>query len=493
MKISQLVNQIDIEADLCLEWDGAVDAEIKSLAFNTKDITPGSLFFCIVGMNVDGHDFAEEAISKGAVALVTCRDINISKDNGVAIIRVKDTRKAMSILSAGFFGNPARKIHLIGITGTNGKTTSSFMMKSILEHTGVSTGILGTIYNKIGDHIVEAKRTTPESMDLQKLFGDMAEQGVHSCVMEVSSHSLELSRVYGVPFKVGIFTNLTQDHLDYHGTMENYFKAKLKLFDQCEAGVFNLDDAYGKRAYQETTCGTKYSFGIDAGVECDVYADQITVTGEGSIFTLHIKDKSLPVSLSLPGKFNIYNALGCLTAALCQGIEAEEAVKGLMKLKNVPGRSEKINTTRGVTFVIDYAHSPDGIINILKTAREYTEGRLTIVFGCGGDRDRTKRSIMGRAAGSLADYCIVTSDNPRSEDPEAIIEEILPGVKETGCKFSVFADRTRAIEHAVATAKSKDVVIIAGKGHETYQILKDKTIHYDEREILKELLGEDMI
>lgn len=482
MKISELIRNLD---DVQVFGE---DLNIKQLAFNTKDITEGALFFCIEGVKVDGHSFAQNAIDGGAAALVVSKDVDVS--GKPAIIKVADTRKAMAIISANFYNNPSADIEIIGITGTNGKTTSTFMLKAILDNSCYTTGLLGTIYNISGKHVEEAKRTTPESMDLQHLFYKMKSDGVNACIMEVSSHSLELSRVHGVKFKAGIFTNLTQDHLDYHGTMENYFSAKLKLFNNCEFAVINIDDEYGKRAF-DLIKNKKLTFGIDNIGNCDVYGENTLVTEAGSSFDLCIKGEKHHVQLNMPGKFNIYNALGCAAAAYGMGIPVAKIAEGLMKLQNVPGRSEKLTTPKGVTLVIDYAHSPDGIENILKTAREYTKGKLYILFGCGGDRDRTKRSIMGRAAGRLSDFCIVTSDNPRSEDPDAIIKDIIPGVEETKCPYIVISDRTEAIEFALKTAVAGDVVIIAGKGHETYQVLKDKTIHFDEREIIARFLGEE--
>lgn len=482
MRISELIKNID-----GVQVYGE-DINIEKLVFNTKDVSANSLFFCIEGIKVDGHIFAEKAIETGAIALVVSKELNLN--HRAVIIKVKDTRKAMALMSANFFNNPTDKLDIIGITGTNGKTTSTFMLKSILDNAGHKTGLLGTIYNMSGNNIEEAKRTTPESMDLQKLFNNMISDGVDTCIMEVSSHSLELSRVFGVKFKAGIFTNLTQDHLDYHGNMENYFQAKMKMFTNCQLGVINIDNEYGRRAYSLID-KAKLSYGIDNFKECDVYGKNIVINGDGSFFDLCIKGESMPVKLNMPGKFNIYNALGCAAAAYGIGISLAQIVNGLNLLKNVPGRSEKISTSKGVTIIIDYAHSPDGIVNILKTAREYTTGKLNILFGCGGDRDKTKRSIMGKAAGSLGDFCIITSDNPRSEEPEAIINDIIPGVHETGCEYIVIVDRTKAIEYAIKNSSKGDVLVIAGKGHETYQVLKDKTIHYDEREIIARILEEE--
>lgn len=465
------------------------DMEISRMCYNTAQVTEGCLFFCIIGVKTDGHNFAEEAIRNGAKALVISHDVEIG-DAQVSLIKTKDTRKAMALMSANFYGNPSHKLDIVGITGTNGKTTSTFMLRSVLSTCGRKSGLMGTIYNIVGEKCEEAKRTTPESMDLQSMLHEMVEAGDDSCVMEVSSHSLALERVYGLRFAVGIFTNLTQDHLDYHITMENYFQAKMKLFENCKKAVINIDDEYGKRACRIVGCDV-----ITYGIEnpADVWAEDIVIDGTGTSFVLCTEGKRLPVKLHLPGKFNVYNALGVAAAAISLGISLENIKAGLEGLLSVPGRSEKINSKKGFTIVIDYAHTPDGIVNILKAAREYTSNRLITVFGCGGDRDRTKRPKMGKAAGEGSDFCIVTSDNPRSEDPDSIIREILPGIQATGCPYEVITNRREAIEYAISIGKPGDVIVIAGKGHETYQILKDKTIEFNEKKIVHEILGDDVI
>lgn len=467
------------------------DKEISSIAFNTSEVKNGSLFFCIIGVTTDGHKFAAKAVEEGAEALVVSKDIeDIKSDKNVTIVKVDDTREAMAIMSANFYGNPSRFMDVVGITGTNGKTTTSFMIKSILDECKTNTGLLGTIYNIYGSVYEEAKRTTPESRDLQKLLADMRKNDINSCIMEVSSHSLALKRVYGVKFRVGIFTNLTQDHLDFHKTMENYFMAKMILFKDCDNSVINIDDEHGKRAVSMIN-NNVITYGIENSA--DVMAENITIDGAGTDFTLVNKTDRIDIKLHLPGKFNVYNALSAAAAALALGIPMEKIKLGLESLKSVPGRSEKINSSKGFTIIIDYAHTPDGIVNILDTAREYTKNRLVTVFGCGGDRDRKKRPIMGKAAASRADFCVVTSDNPRSEEPMDIINETLEGVKTTNCPYEVIENRKEAIKYAIDNAQKGDVIVIAGKGHENYQVLKDRTIHFDEREIVAEILGDDMV
>lgn len=480
MKISDILNNVEV-----INVEGT-DRDINKLSYNTADVTEGSLFFCIIGMKTDGHIFAGKAVECGATALVISEDVDVSGD--VTLIRVNDTRKAMSQISSNFYGNPSANMNITGITGTNGKTTSTFMLRSILKEFGKKTGLMGTIYNIFDNEIEEAKRTTPESMDLHNMLSRMRNKNVEECIMEVSSHSLELNRVYGIKFKVGIFTNLTQDHLDFHITMENYFKAKMKLFENCENAVVNIDNEYGKRICEKVKCNI-ITYGIQE--RADVYAQDIKITGEGTSFMLGYNNKAYPVKLHLPGKFNVYNALSCAAAAIILGVPMQKIIKGLSSLEKVPGRSEKINSKKGVTIVIDYAHSPDGIINILKTAREYTEKRLITLFGCGGDRDKGKRPLMGEAAGKLSDFCIVTSDNPRTEEPMDIINDILPGINRTGCSYVIMEDRRKAIAYALSIGEAGDVIVIAGKGHETYQVLKNKTIHFDEREIIHELLKEE--
>lgn len=480
MKISELLHNVDI-----IKIEGK-DREINTLSYNTTTVVRDSLFFCIEGVKTDGHLFANKAFESGAVALVIAKDVDVTGD--VTLIRVKDTRKAMAQISSNFYGNPSANMSIIGITGTNGKTTSSFMLRSILNEMGKKTGLMGTIYNIFGNEIEVAKRTTPESMDLQKMLSIMYDKGVRECIMEVSSHSLALNRVFGIKFKVGIFTNLTQDHLDFHINMENYFRAKMKLFENCENAIINIDDEYGKRISEEAKCNI-VTYGIEK--KADVFAEDIIISGEGTSFKLGYKNETLPVRLHLPGKFNVYNALSCAAAAIVLGVPLQKIIKGLEELEKVPGRSEKINSKRGFTIVIDYAHSPDGILNILKTAREYTNKRLITLFGCGGDRDKSKRPLMGEAAGKLSDFCIVTSDNPRTEEPMDIINNILPGINQTKVNYVIIEDRKKAIEYALSIGQPGDVVVIAGKGHETYQVLKNETIHFDEREIVHELLKEE--
>lgn len=480
MNLHDLVEGVDVKKIV------GSNIDVKDICCNTNEVKEGSLFFCIEGYKTDGHKYAEKAVDNGAKAIVIDKDVEVNGD--VTKIYVDDTRIAMAKMSSNFFSNPSKNLSIIGITGTSGKTTSTYMLKSILEKYNKKTALLGSINNIIGNKSVKSKNTTPESLDLQRMFKEMADEGVKNCVMEVSSHSIALNRVYGIHFDSGVFTNLSQDHLDFHKTMENYFQTKLKLFDNCSHAVINIDDEYGKRAVKLIK-NDIITFGLSN--DADVRADNIELTQNGSTFDLNYKDEKVKINILLPGKYNIYNALSCGAAAISIGVPLNIIKEGLEALDKVPGRSEKINTNRGFNIIIDYAHTPGEIENILKTTREYAKKRLVIVFGCGGDRDKTKRPIMGEIAGSLSDFCVVTSDNPRSEEPEKIIEDILPGVKKSGCDYVKITNRKEAIKYAILNAKKDDVIVIAGKGHENYQILKDKTIHFDEREIVQEILKED--
>lgn len=481
MKILDLVSNIK---DVEIKGD---NIDIKKLCYSTKDIEKDSLFFCIVGLKADGHSFINKAIEKGAKAVVVSKEVIV--DENITVIRVKDTREAMSLISSSFYNNSWSRMKLIGLTGTNGKTTSTFIMRSILEAANKKSSLIGTICNMVGNKKYETERTTPESKDLQKLFKSMADENSDYCIMEVSSHSLDLKRVYGVNFEVGVFTNLTQDHLDYHSDMESYFDAKMKLFDNSKYKVINIDDEYGKKSLKMLN-NNVITYGLNNNA--DIYASNIEMDKEGSKFKLNYKGKIEDIYINIPGKFNIYNTLACIGASIALDIPLTDIKKGLKNLKSVPGRSEKISSKKGFTVIIDYAHTPDGLENILSSTREYTKGKLIALFGCGGDRDKIKRPIMGEAAGKLADYCIITSDNPRTEDPKKIIDDIVPGIKRTNCDYVIIENRKNAIEYAINNAKENDIIVIAGKGHETYQVLADKTIHFDEKEIVKEFLKEEL-
>lgn len=480
MKLSSLLLNLDV-----LKVKGNDDIEIEGIAYNSRNVQKGYVFVCITGFKTDGHKYAPDAVDKGASAIIVEKDIDLPE--GVTVIRVKDTRKALALMSAAYFGYPSRKLRLIGVTGTNGKTTSTYLIKSILDRAGYKTGLIGTISNIIGKKVIDSKNTTPESYDLQNMFYEMAQENIDYCVMEVSSHSLALERVAGCQFDVGIFTNLTRDHLDFHKTFENYLNAKLKLFSQSGIAAVNIDDQYGDRVLNSIHIpAVTYSEKKDS----DIRAEDLKITSRYSSFTLKYKDKKMEIKLPLPGRFNVYNALSAASACICEGIPLNIIKEGLESVRGVPGRSEVIDSGRGFTIIIDYAHTPDGLQNILNTIHEYAKSRIITLFGCGGDRDKTKRPIMGEIAGKLSDICIVTSDNPRTEDPESIIKDILPGVEKSGVDFKVITNRKEAIKAALSIAGKDDIVLIAGKGHETYQVLKQGKIHFDEREIVRDILNE---
>ncbi|MBZ9688047.1 UDP-N-acetylmuramoyl-L-alanyl-D-glutamate--2,6-diaminopimelate ligase [Clostridium estertheticum] len=477
MKLRKIMENINLDL-----INGNIDIDIKEIQYDSRKIKSGDLFFCIDGYKVDGHEYIQNAINNGAAAIV-CQK-NIEAQLNCTVIKVEDSRKALALSAANYYNNPSSKMKIIGITGTNGKTTSAFMIKAILEEQGHKVGLIGTIANYIGEDKIHSERTTPESLELHELFNEMVESRVDYCVMEVSSHSLYLDRVYGIEFCESIFTNLTQDHLDFHKTLENYFNAKLILFKHSKNSVINIDDTYGGSAYNLIT-SSKSSYGLNSNV--DIRATNIEMNSRGSKFTVLYKDNSFEIELNIPGNYNIYNALGCIGVCLNQGIEISAIKQGLKKVQ-VLGRCELVanNYNLGFEIILDYAHTPDALENILKTVREFTKGKLICVFGCGGDRDKTKRAIMGEIGSKLSDISIITSDNPRTEDPLEIINDVVKGIGKQ--KFEIIADRTAAIKRAIEIAMKDDVIVIAGKGHEDYQVLKDKTIHFDEREIVLDII-----
>ncbi|WP_234119952.1 UDP-N-acetylmuramoyl-L-alanyl-D-glutamate--2,6-diaminopimelate ligase [Clostridium hydrogenum] len=480
MKLKEILAGVSYEL-----INGSVDEEITNMHYDSRKIEQNGLFFCIEGYETDGHKYIGKALENGAKAII-CTKVPENITNA-AVIKVEDGRKAMSLLSANFYGNPAKKLKLIGITGTNGKTTSTYIMKSMLENAGYKVGLVGTIANYIGDKKIESHRTTPESMELQKLFHDMVEAGIEYCVMEVSSHSLYLNRVFGITFNEGIFTNLTRDHLDFHKTFENYYKAKMILFENSKNSIINIDNEYGKKVFNDVK-NSKITYGIEN--EADVRAENINMSSKGTSFDLNYNGNKISAFVSIPGKYNVYNALCSAAACLNEGISLEKVKLGLEKLASVPGRCEIVTNKYNLKFdvIVDYAHTPDGLMNILSTAREFTKGRLISVFGCGGDRDKTKRPIMGEIGSKMSDIAIITSDNPRSEKPEEIIRDITAGIKKDN--YVTIENREEAIKEALKMAKEDDVIVLAGKGHEDYQILKDKTIHFDEREVIAKLIKE---
>ncbi len=486
MRLSEILNGIqDLKAK------GNIDIDIKNISCNSKKVTQDTLFVAIKGYDVDGHDYINDAIANGATAIML-EDINkirniILPDN-VTFIVTKDSRYSLAISACNFYGNPSRKFKLIGVTGTKGKTTTTYMIKTLLEAQGKKVGLIGTIENYIGeDSLGESERTTPESLDLQRMFAQMVEQKVEYVVMEVSSQALKLNRVAGIKFDVGVFTNFSKDHISAkeHSDMEDYFNSKMKLFENCNIGFVNIDDFRGARVKREAKCQVK-TYGIDNG--CDLLAKDITITNIGVDFKAKISDKNERIKVDIPGRFSVYNSLAAISVALYYGCSPEIIKTALENIK-IPGRSELVPNKKELSIMIDYAHSPESLENILQAVKTYTKGRVIVVFGCGGDRDSSKRPIMGEIAGRIADYSIVTSDNPRTEDPEAIVKDIEAGISKTKGKYEVIVDRREAIEKAIKMANTKDIVILAGKGHEPYQEINKVKYSFDERVIVKEIIN----
>jgi UDP-N-acetylmuramoyl-L-alanyl-D-glutamate--2,6-diaminopimelate ligase len=441
-----------------LTGGGAPSVEITSLAYSSTDVTAGSLFFCVRGFRSDGHDFAPDAIGRGAVALVCERELKL----GVPEVIVPDVRAAMGPIASRFYGEPTRELGVVGITGTNGKTTTAFLTRSILEATGTQCGLIGTVKYVVGGSEQEAIRTSPEALDLQRSFRAMLDAGDGACAMEVSSHALELRRTAGIEWAARVFTNLTQDHLDFHKTMDDYFLAKRRLFVDGDApSIVNVDDPYGRRLAEQVDAIT-YSIEGDAHFR----ARDVEFDAAGAHFFVESDAGDVEVRIQLPGLFNVSNALAAMAATAQLGVDMRDAGRALADADRVPGRLEPVDEGQEFAVLVDYAHTPDSLENVLRAARELTGGRLHVVFGAGGDRDREKRPLMGAAAVANADRVIVTSDNPRSEDPQSILEQILAG---TGPDVESQVDRRKAIALAIDTAEPGDVVVIAGKGHEQGQ------------------------
>ena len=467
-----------------LDVKGNLDIDISDIAYDSRKVKKGSLFVCIDGMTTDGHKYIPSALENGAAALLVQKDVTV--EDGVTVVKIEDTRFGLAFVSDAFFGHPSQKLHLIGVTGTKGKTTTTYMIKSILEHSGQKVGLVGTIANMIGDEVLYAQRTTPESYDLQSLFEEMLEKGVTSATMEVSSQGLALDRVGCCDFDIGIFTNITSDHIGprEHKDFDDYLEAKAKLFRMCKKGVINIDDPHAQRIMEKAECEIT-TFGIEK--DADIKAYDVVKHSTGVDFKITSPWGNEPISVSIPGKFNVYNALAAIGACALSGISMESIKAGLANVK-VKGRAEVVETGRDFTVMIDYAHNAISLENILTTIKDYASGRVVCLFGCGGDRDKARRFEMGEVSGRLADFTIITSDNPRTEDPDAIINDIETGIKRTTGKYIKITERREAIKYAIDNAQPKDIILLAGKGHETYQEFKDKTIHFDEREVVAEIL-----
>ncbi len=474
-----------------LKAKGNLDMEIMGVAHDSRKVKEGYVFVAVKGYDVDGHNYIHQAIENGAKAIVV-EDISSIKQSGlpenITLVVAPNTREALAKMACNFYDNPSKKFNLIGITGTKGKTTTTFMIKSILEKSGQKVGLIGTVANYIGDkNLGESSRTTPESLELQELFAEMVKEKVETVVMEVSSQSLKLHRVDGCDFNIGVFTNFSEDHISEkeHPDMQEYFNSKLKLFDMCKKGFINIDDyQVAKVKKLATNCDIK-TYGIDNSA--DLLAKDITVTNASVDFKVKIGQRNERVKTGIPGRFSVYNSLAAISVAGVFGIDAEKIKEALLEVR-VPGRSELVDNKKELTIMIDYAHSPESLQNILSAVKSYTRGRVISVFGCGGDRDPGKRPQMGEISGNVADFTIITSDNPRTEEPAEIVKEIEVGMKKTKGKYVTIVDRIEAIKYAINMANKNDIIVLAGKGHETYQEINGKKYPFDEREIIKKLM-----
>ena len=472
MKLKALLKEIAV-----LEINADLDLEIEAVHYDSRKVTPGSLFVAISGFASDGNRFIPMALSKGAVAVVTAK----KPEGDVPYILVESDRMALAMLGCNYYGHPAKAMTMIGVTGTNGKTSVTLLLKQVLEQVlGAKVGLIGTMANQIGDVSIPTERTTPESFDLQDLFGQMRDSGCTHVVMEVSSHAVALERIGGVHFDIAAFTNLTEDHLDFHKTMDAYCDAKAELFHRCDKAVINRDDSYSDRILAAAACPVlTTSVTGDAGL----YAKNLELQSEGVHFTTVCHGEEVQVSVPIPGKFTVYNTLTVLGIAKQLGLSLADCAAALAKVKGVKGRIEVVPTPETpYSVLIDYAHTPDGLENVISSVQDFCKGRVITVFGCGGDRDPIKRPIMGEIGVKLSDIAIITSDNPRTEAPMAIIEDILKGVKKEYGEYIVMEDRRAAIRYAMDIAKKDDIIILAGKGHETYQDIRGVKHHLDERE-----------
>lgn len=461
---------------------GNGNIEVGKLETDSRKIEKGDVFIALTGLGADGHNFIRAAVENGAAAVIAEHE---TESFGAALIVCENTRILAAYAAANYYGQSHKKLKLIGVTGTNGKTTVTHIIKQILELKGEKTGLIGTNHYLIGDEELPSSGTTPEAIELHSIFKKMADEGCKYAVMEVSSHALALHRCEGLSFEVGVFTNLTEDHLNYHKDMDDYAAAKSKLFTMSKYSLLNEDDPYYK-VMKKAAAGKTVTYGIKK--HADMKAENIVYSQRGISFTWTYGSSEVPMKMGIPGEFSVYNALAGIGAAALLGLSDMEIAKGLLIVRGVKGRAEVVPTDTDYTVMIDYAHTPDGLENILKTVKGFAKGRVIVVFGCGGDRDAKKRPIMGQIGGKLADFAVVTSDNPRTEDPASIVDQVLAGMGGMEKKYKAIVDRTEAIRYALSIAEKGDIVLLAGKGHETYQDIGGKKIHYDEREIIKEIL-----
>lgn len=483
MKLIGLLESIDYNI-----IQGELNINIVSINHDSRLVEKDGLFICIDGLELDGHKYIEKAIERGAIAIMVTKDIELPLKH-ITVIKVDDSREILAKVATKFYNCPTNQFRLVGVTGTNGKTSTVFLIDRILQKAGKKTGIIGTIRNKIGDKILETEHTTPDALELQKLFSYMVEANVNDVVMEVSSHALDLKRVVGAEYDVAVFTNLTLDHLDYHKTMEAYREAKLILFKMADTAVINIDDTDGCYILEQIKSKNIITYSCENST-ADLYASDIKIDINGTHFKLNHKNKTYTMGIQTPGKFSVYNALAAIGAVLQLNIPIEIAKEALAEDSIVEGRFEVISSPKGYNVIVDYAHAPDGLENVLQTIKEFAKGRIITVFGCGGDRDTSKRPIMGEIAGRLSDYTILTSDNPRTEDSESIIKEVEAGIITTNADYEKITDRTKAIHHGLEIAKRNDIILVAGKGHEDYQVIGKTKVHLDDREIIRTYMQE---
>lgn len=488
MNLKELMQGIEVISMTGGEAHGGAPPEITGLAYDSRQVKPGYLFFALRGFNTDGHRFVSDAVQKGAACVISEKPADPHR---VAWLRVSDARASMARAAANFYRHPSRDLMLVGVTGTNGKTTTVYLMDSIFRAVGASTAMLGTIGRKIGGEQIPAEHTTPEAPDVQSLLRRAVDAGCRFGCMEVSSHALELRRSDFLDFKAAIFTNLTRDHLDFHRTFENYYAAKRRFFVDPAFGnpirVVNRDDAYGDRLWNEVG-SRRVSFGVSP--KTDYQCRDLSLDQHGIAFQLSGK-RSLAIRSSLIGLPNVYNILGACAAALELGVEGKAVQKGVQEMQTAPGRMEPVQNSRGLHIYVDYAHTDDALRNVLQLSRPLTRGKLIVLFGCGGDRDRTKRPVMGKVAAQFADYVVITTDNPRTEDPDAILDAIEPSVKITSTPYVRIRDRREAIRHAVGMATDEDTVILAGKGHEDYQVIGTQKIPFSDKEEAQQAIEDE--
>jgi UDP-N-acetylmuramoyl-L-alanyl-D-glutamate--2,6-diaminopimelate ligase len=490
MKLQDLIEGVD-----AIRITGDLGRDIDSLHYDSREVKPRSVFVAIKGFRQDGHDFVPQALQAGVSALVVESGPALSSmPPGIALIQVRNSRSALARMAANFYHHPSRELHLIGVTGTNGKTTTTFLIESLLSRAGHRVGVIGTINVRFAGKEITSARTTPESLDLQRILREMVAAGVDTVVMEVSSHSLELARVESCEFDLAIFTNLTHDHLDFHGNLGRYLDAKLRLFSNLgissrkatrKLALINTDDPFAGQVLRAAPVEF-WGYGLNEAAQ--IRASGLQLSLQGMQFHIETPRNSIPIESALIGEHNVYNTLAAAGAALWAGLSSPEIAEGIAEVRRVPGRWERIEGGQKFTVVVDYAHTGDALERVLKAAKRLCEGRLITVFGCGGDRDRTKRPIMGQIAARYSDYFIITSDNPRSEDPAAILSEIEEGLKKAypgKGNYDKIIDRSEAIARAIEAARDEDLVVVAGKGHETYQILRDSVIPFDDREVVR--------